>query len=411
MRVIYFHQHFSTPAGATGTRSYAMARRLIEHGHQVTMVCGSYSVGNTGLTGRFENGVRRGFVDGIHVLEFDLKYSNSDGFWKRVLIFLRFVAGSIRLVFRTEYDLVFATSTPLTASIPGIFAKVIRRKPFVFEVRDLWPELPRAMGVITNPVILALMSWLERCSYRAADSCIGLSPGIVKGITARGKPPSQVHMIPNGSDLEIFADNLKAQPWRPDDVLDDDLLLVFAGTMGVANGLDSVIRIAEELSRRRCDGIKFVFAGEGKKKTELAVRVRESNLKNCLFLDPMAKTRLAGLLRGADLGLMVLANVPAFYYGTSPNKFFDYIAAGLPVFNNYPGWLADMIREHECGLVLPPDDAIAGADALQRISQERDSLTSMGENAIRLARQEFSRPVLADRFVSVLETTFQETFQ
>src|SRR5690625_4178077 len=147
MRILYFHQHFSTPKGASGIRSYMMARRLVEAGHHVTMVCGSPERADTGLSGAFQRGLRTGIVDGIEVIELDLQYSNADSFSKRTVTFLRFALRSIGLALTQQYDLVFATSTPLTAGIPGIFARWLRGKPFVFEVRDLWPELPREMGV------------------------------------------------------------------------------------------------------------------------------------------------------------------------------------------------------------------------------------------------------------------------
>src|SRR5690606_29149495 len=195
MRVLYFHQHFTTPKGASGIRSYAMARRLIEEGHQVTMVCGSPERADTGLSGPFRRGMRTGIVDGIEVIEFDLKYSNADSFVRRTITFLRFAFRSIGIALTRDYDLVFATSTPLTAGIPGIFARWLRRKPFVFEVRDLWPELPRAMGVITNPIILGLMSLLEWACYHSAHRLIGLSPGIVAGIERRGIDRQRIALI------------------------------------------------------------------------------------------------------------------------------------------------------------------------------------------------------------------------
>ena len=154
MHVLYFHQHFSTPQGSAGTRSFEMAQALIREGHSVTMVCGSYAQGKTGLDGSFEKGRRRGAVDGIDVIEFDLNYGNYMGFLQRLRVFLKFAFGSVVVALREPADVVFATTTPLTAGIPGIFARWMARKPFVFEVRDLWPELPKAMGAITNPAVL-----------------------------------------------------------------------------------------------------------------------------------------------------------------------------------------------------------------------------------------------------------------
>lgn len=401
MRILYFHQHFSTPQGATGTRSYEMARRLIQKGHKVTMVCGSPASGNTGLTQAYKKGQRRGDVDGIDVLELELTYSNELSFLKRVWVFLSFAWRSIVVAMRENYDVVFATTTPLTAGIPGIVARWLRRKPFVFEVRDLWPELPKAMGVITNPVILGLMSILEWVSYHSAHRLIGLSPGIVEGIKARGIAADRIKTIPNGCDMEIFTNSEVA--WRPNGVRDSDLMAVFTGTHGMANGLDAVLNAAAELKKCGRNDIKLVLIGNGMLKPSLIKRAEREKLNNVVFHEPVSKVKLAGLMASADIGMQVLANIPAFYYGTSPNKFFDYIASGLPVLNNYPGWLAELIEQYQCGFAVPPDDPEKFSEVLISAADDRKQLEGMGERARALASEHYNRNILAESFVNWLE--------
>lgn len=396
MKILYFHQHFSTPKGSAGIRSYAMAQALIRNGHQVTMVCGSFGVGQTGLTQAFEKGVRRGIVDGIEIIEFELPYSNSLSFLKRIWIFLSFAFKSIKVAFIEQYDILFATTTPLTAGIPGILAKWLRGKPFVFEVRDLWPELPKAMGVIKNPIVLWMMSILEWVSYHSANRLVGLSPGIVEGIVKRGINPNKVASIPNGCDLDIFAK--EQQAWRPEQVANSDLMAIFTGTHGLANGLDAVINVAIELQKRKRKDIKLVLVGDGMQKKSLQQQAIELQLENIIFHEPVNKNKLAGLMASADLGLQILANVPAFYYGTSPNKFFDYIAAGLPVLNNYPGWLAELIQQQHCGFAVPPENPQAFADALEYAADHREELLVMGKNAQQLAYSQFNRYELSQKF-------------
>lgn len=401
MKFLYFHQHFSTPQGATGTRSYEMTRRLIARGHQVTMVCGRSGTGHTGLSNDFFKGKRRGNVDGIDVIEFDLAYSNKLSFIQRVFAFLLFAWRSVLVAMREDYDVVFATTTPLTAGIPGIAARWLRGKPFVFEVRDLWPELPKAMGVITNPVVLLMMSILEWVSYHSAHRLIGLSPGIVEGISKRGIPVERILAVPNGCDLEIFA--RQSETWFPDGVNSSDLMAIFTGTHGMANGLNSVIDAAIQLKNKGRKDIKLVLVGDGMLKPQLQHRAVEEGLDNVIFHDPVSKHKLAGLMASADIGLQLLANVPAFYYGTSPNKFFDYIAAGLPVLNNYPGWLAELITNNQCGYAVEPENSVAFANALIDAADHRDQLREMGARARELARREYDRDVLAARFVEWLE--------
>ena len=401
MRVLYFHQHFATPRGAAGTRSYEFARALIARGHQVTVVCGAHALSGLDLPYDDARGWHRGEVDGIDVISLPLAYSNRDSLFRRGWTFLRFALRSVRLALTLEADLVFATSTPITAVIPGLAAKWLRGLPFVFEVRDLWPELPRALG-LRNPFLLGGMSLLEFLGYRSADACIGLSPGIVEGIRARADGRLPVAMIPNGCDLGVFHPSRRAKLTLPG-VGPDDFVAGFTGAHGVANGLDALLEVAQELKRRGDTRVKLVFIGDGREKERLAARAAELGLTNCLFFPPVPKTELGAITASLDCGLMVLKDVPAFYRGTSPNKFFDYVAAGIPVLNNYPGWLAGLITEHRCGVVVPPGDPVAFADALQSLAADPAARRTLGAAARSLAEKEFARPLLAARFVETLE--------
>ncbi len=405
MHVLYFHQHFTTPDGSTGTRSYEVSKRLLSSGHLVTMVCGAHALSKTGLSGPFLRGRREGSVDGIHVIELKLPYSNHQGFLQRSWTFILFALRSVILALRLDYDVLFATSTPLTAALPGIVARWLRHKPFVFEVRDLWPELPRAMGVIRNPLVLLMMDWLEFVAYRSANLCIALSPGIAEGITRRGVPEGHVVTCPNGCDLDLFAPDaahpLPEIPGLPSDAF----VATFTGAHGVANGLGAVLDAAAELRKRGRTDIFFVFIGDGKERPALIERAHREKLDNCVFVDPMAKKTLAQFLcRRANVGLMILANVPAFYYGTSPNKFFDYLASGLPVLVNYPGWMGEMVVADGAGVVVPPQDPVAFADALTSLADARAVTQEMGQRGRNLGARAFSRTTLAQNCVSVMES-------
>jgi glycosyltransferase involved in cell wall biosynthesis len=402
MHVAYIHQHFSTKEGSTGTRSYEMAQRLLRAGHRVSMICGATSgatMAGLPLTDR----VNEFDVDGIHVKCVAEPYSNEMGFTRRLLAFGRFAKTAAGLVVQSRADLVFATSTPLTVGIPGMKGARRLGVPFVFEVRDLWPQLPIAMGIIKNPLLKWYTRRLERKIYRSARRIIALAPGMKAEIVATGYSGDRIVLIPNGSDIDLFKPS--TQPLNDERFGSaDDFRLVFTGAHGLANGLDAVLDAVAELKRRGVRGIRFVFIGRGGRKQALMDRSRAEQLDDLVcWVDPMPKGELARILPRMDVGLMILANIPAFYYGTSPNKFFDYIAAGLPVLNNYPGWLADMIREHDCGRAVPPGDPAAFADAVVWLRDHRDELPEMGARARKLAETRFARDILAESFVKTLE--------
>jgi glycosyltransferase involved in cell wall biosynthesis len=174
------------------------------------------------------------------------------------------------------------------------------------------------------------------------------------------------------------------------------------GAHGLANGLDSVLDAAGVLIKRGVERVKFVLIGDGSQKHRLQHRSDREGLSNVLFLDPMPKLKLAEVIGSVDCGMQILANVPAFYFGTSPNKFFDYISAGRPVLMNYPGWLADLVTAHNCRIAVPPNNKEAFADALSRLSESPQLCQEMGRNARGLAEARFSRMQLAGRWLACL---------
>lgn len=400
MHILYFHQYFSLPSGSAGTRSYEFSKRLLDKGHKVTMVCAYHS----GAGFRAQNKVNRLYstdtIEGIEIIQIHATYSNHDGLIKRSRIFLLTALAGIYFALTKKYDLLFATSTPLTIALPGIFAKLIRRKRFIFEVRDLWPELPKAMGVIKNPILLGLLRILEKSAYRSADALIGLSPGIVEGIKKQVSRRKPVALIPNAADTDLFQASLDKVDATADN---KNFTAVFTGAHGIANGLDAVLDAAAVLQKRTRNDIHLEFIGDGKIKPALQQRCEGDGLKNCRFLDPIPKCELALRMREVDAGLMILANVPAFYQGTSPNKFFDYLAAGLPVICNYPGWLADLIQDNQCGIAVPPNAPEAFADALEKLADNSELRQTMARNARTLAETTFKRETLAGEFVALLE--------
>lgn len=411
MKILYFHQYFCTPEGNSGIRSYEMARYLVKKGHIVIMVFVESPRLKSPLSGDpYVKGIRRGKYEGIDLIEFNLHYNNKMSILQRSFIFIKYSVRSIRLVFKEDFDLLFATSTPITAGIPGIVMKLFRKdKPFVFEVRDLWPELPREMGIIKNNIALWAMGFLEFYSYNKADACVALSPGIEEGIRRRLKRNKPVYLIPNGCDLDLFKPGIYSKTIFPG-CDENNFIALFIGAHGIANGLDSALNAAAQLKDDHMgENIKLVLIGDGKEKARLAERVKKENLDNVVMINPVPKKELSKYLWAADVGLMLLANIPAFYFGTSPNKFFDYISSGMPVLNNYPGWLAGIIEQNNLGVVVKPDNPIEFAEALVSLSRDKESLNRMSRNAREFAEKQFDRKKLAITFEEALKQMLKKT--
>jgi glycosyltransferase involved in cell wall biosynthesis len=402
MRILYLYQYFKTREGYGSTRSYEFVRRLRDAGHDVLVVTSTARI--PALTGRRRRGVIEGEIDGIPIHAVPSTYSNRMGFVRRLLEFLRFAwISSITVLRERRPDLILASSTPLTIAIPALAGRLFRGIPVVFEVRDLWPEVPAGMGILRNRVLIAAAKALARLTYRKSARIIALSPGMREGVLRYCVAPERVVVIPNGSDLDLFHPGTDGSDLRRrQGITDDRFLVVHTGAMGIVNGLDFLIPVCEDLARTYPRAIVYLV-GEGGQRLRLEALARERGLTNLKFEGPVSKGDLPAWLAAADLGLMIIKRIPILEMN-SANKFFDYAAAGLPCLMNYGGWKADLLRRYEAGLAVETDDPAVFARAIAEMAAEPERLRMMGRNTRRMAEEEFDR----DKHFALLEQTLRE---
>lgn len=396
MDVLYLHQHFATRAGAGGTRSFEFAQHLLRRGHTVTMVAQRRRAGGVDEPGRQD-------VDGIDLMLLGGYYTNHLGTWKRIWQFVRFTLQACALRFDARPDLVVATSTPLTIGIPG--AVLARRYgvPFVFEVRDLWPEAPIQLGVVRSPLLKRVSRWLERWLYRRADVVIPLSPGMEAGVLAAGCDPVKIVTIPNASDLELFDPALRDRSLLAAfEGIDDRFVAVHAGSMGEANGLDYVVHAARELQDRGRADIAFMIVGAGGTERRLRAMVAEHGLDNVIFTGSIPRERLGAIVSSCDACVVSFADFPVLATN-SPNKLFDGLSAGLPIIVNSPGWTRALVESTGAGVYVDVRDPAALASAVEQLADHPEVARAQGAVARELAEDVFARGRLATRFCDVLE--------
>ena len=409
MHIIYVHQYFKTPEQVGGTRSYEMAKRMVHAGHQVSMICGtSDTMGIKGKTGS----ILRSQVEGIDIYRIIEPYSNNMSFARRWIAFLRFAKQSLKAAKTLrDVDLVFATSTPLTVGAPGRKAAKFHHCPFVFEVRDLWPERAITLGVLKSRLLIYYLRRMEYRAYHAAQHIITLAPRMSEGVIETGYPASQVTMIPNSCDVGLFVPKTNR-----DDIeynlhygKPGDFRLVHAGANGLVNGIGLALDAVKILKQRAITGVRFVFIGPGSQTPMLKTRCDAEGLNDYIsWIDPLSKNEIARILPQMDVGMMLCKDNPGIHYGTSPNKFFDYLSSGIPVLINYPGWLSECLEKNECGVTVTPEAAEDFADAVVEMMNQREKLKKMGMNARKLAEEVFSRDELGAKFVQVMENVVSE---
>jgi len=401
LRIIYLHQYFNTPQMAGSTRSYEMARRLVDAGHEVHMV--------TSNRNSNENKNRQWYKtieSGIQVHWIQIPYSNNLRYNDRVKAFFKFAIKASTKAASLVGDVVFVTSTPLSIAIPGIFAAKLNRIPMVFEVRDLWPNLPIAVGAIKNYALIFAARQLEMFAYRSSTRIVALSPGMKEGIVATGYPSENVTIIPNSCNMELFdvSPELGFQfrskyPW-----LDNRPLVVYAGTLGIINGVENLVSLAKAVGRIDPE-VRFLIVGTGMEKE----KVRETAKKLCVFeqnffmMEKVPKIDIPKILCAADIATSFVINIRELWHN-SANKFFDALASGTPVAINYGGWQADLLRKSGAGIVLDLNKMQMARTAKNLVRKIRDKkwLKHASIKAKKLAHEEFSIDVLATKLEQVL---------
>jgi glycosyltransferase involved in cell wall biosynthesis len=402
MRIIYLHQYFVPPETNGGTRSYEFARRLIAAGHDVCMITSAAM-----LPAPYQAYTRttETRIAGIPVVVIPVSYRNEMSFGERMGAFLRFAALAAVETMRRPADVIYATSTPLTIALPAMAGRAWRRAPIVFEVRDLWPDLPIAFGALRNPLLRAAARLLEWCAYHAAAEVIALSPGMADGVARRGYPRERITVIPNSSDLELF-DVPAARGQRIRARLPERMaacpLIVYAGAFGRANRVGYLVELAARM-RAIAPEIGMLLVGSGAERDQVTQQAHELGLlgQTLWIWEPLPKLELPDLLAAATVATSVVAPIAAMRHN-SANKVFDAFAAGRPVAINHEGWQADLLRESGAGIVLPPNDPDQAAALLADFVRDEARLARAGQAARALARDRFSRDLMASQLERVL---------
>jgi len=321
---------------------------------------------------------------------------------QRMLKFYQFAWSACRIGKKLPApDVVFATHTPLTIGLAGLALGQHFKVPFVFEVRDLWPEALVNVGALKNPPAIWWLKRMAKKIYTGANHIVALSPGMKEGIVRTGIPAEKVTVIPNASDLDLFGPDLDGSAQRERLGLKDRFAAIYFGAMGLANGLEYVIEAARILAERGKNNIVFVLHGSGGKRVELEKMASEYKLTNVIFSNLVPdKEQVARIVAGCDVCMTIYR--AAKEHTWSPNKMFDALAAGKPVLINVPGWLGETIENNHCGKCLDANRPEMLADALQELAADPELCRQMGKNARELAEREFGRVKLADRIENVL---------
>jgi glycosyltransferase involved in cell wall biosynthesis len=399
LNIWWFSQYASTP-DQQFTGQFDLAKRLVERGHRVSFFAAGFSHYmfretrlNPGESWRVDeyDGVRFAWIR-------TPAYTRNN--WRRAANICAYAWRAFRLARRWKEvpDAVIGTTFHPLASLAACATARNKRTPFVFEVKDLWPLTAVQFGRLApkNPVALAL-GWLEKFLAFRACRIMTTLPGAAEYYRGLGISPETIVWIPNGLELSRYQ---ALSPYSGQ--LSHPCTLLYAGGMVSANALDTILSAAQ-IEMARGSDVRFVFLGGGQDKPRLMALARELRLGNVEFRDAVPKSELHRIIEKADALLLSMRNLPELYrYGMSFNKLCDYAAAGRPIlFAGNPSH--NLVEEFQCGIVIPPEDPRAFANAIRRfLSLTREERAEMGRNGIRCARERFDMGILAGRLENML---------
>jgi glycosyltransferase involved in cell wall biosynthesis len=400
LHILLVHQAFVALDEAGGTRHFEFARYLVEQGHRVTVITSPVSY----LTGGEANKETSKLEDqeaGLRILRAAIFRGMHRSFVQRLLGFFSFAISSFFVGLGVKnVDLVWGTSPPLFQAFTAWALARVKRVPFLFEVRDLWPAFAVAVGVLRSRPLIAASEWLERFLYRRADRLVLNSPGFEEHVKARGG--REIRIVPNGSDAAMFDPNADGAAFRKHYGLEDRFVVLYAGAHGLSNDLGVVLQAAETL--RDEQKISIVLVGDGKDKLALEAQTEEMELSNVVFIPPVPKAQIATALAAADACLAILK--PLKLYGTVyPNKVFDYMAAGRPVILAIDGVIRKVIERSGAGIFVQPGDPAALASAIRKLASNPGEAKSMGKAGRAHLEKYFDRSELAKQMEDVLVET------
>ena len=379
MKILLLNQAFVSPEEPGHTRHFEMAKFLREHGHDLVIVASDLNY-QTGQRTVARRGVfAEQVIDGVRILRAYIYPALHRSYVWRVISFLSFMLSSVWTALQVKHvDLVMGTTPPIFQAVSAWLLAWMRHKPFLLEVRDLWPEFGVSMGVLKNRMVIALARWLEKFLYARATHIVVNSPAYRDYMIEKGVPESKVTYIAYGTDVDMFNPGVDGSSIRHELGLPDAFVVLYAGALGQANDIDTILRAAARLNGE--DKINFVLFGDGKERARLQSEAEQMKLSNVIFAGVRPKREMPCIVASADVCLAILQDIPMFRT-TYPNKVFDYMAAGRATVLVIDGVSRSLIESSNGGVFVQPGDDELLAKTVLELSKDPERVQQMGRNA------------------------------
>ena len=415
MRVLFLSHYYPPEGNAPATRVGALARRWVKAGYEVTVVTGVPNVPEGVVYSGFKNRIlpQESTIDGVRVIRVWTLIAANKGTARRIANYVSYMlSATLRCLLLRRPDVVIATSPQFFCGWAGVltkwwyrFTRPLGKKPkFVLEIRDIWPESIGAVDAIGNPLVMRILEWMELRMYQAANHVVTVGPGYKRRLIERGVPEEKLSIVMNGVDRDLLeATTPDPVKLRRDLGIRDEFVCSYIGTIGMACGLDVLIRAGEKLREQQRDDILFLVIGDGAVRKQLEAAASDLKLRNVRFLGRQAKESIPGLLALTDACLVHLRKTPLFET-VMPSKIFEAAGMQRPILNGVNGDARDLIEKAQAGLVFEPEDENGLIEGVCRLADDRKLARQLGENGNRFVLEHFNRDQLAADYKKILES-------
>ncbi|QFY72030.1 glycosyltransferase WbuB [Priestia megaterium] len=405
MKILLLHQYFLGENDPGGSRFNQFVKYWEEQGHEITVIAGTVHY----ITGKKEDKYKGKWItkekysDNVTVYRTYVSEAYNKSFLGRLWAYFSFTFSSLSAVlFKVKkHDVLIVTSPPLFVGITGILAKLLKRIPTVFEVRDLWPESAIDTGVLTNKFLIKSAYLVEKLSYKFATKINVLTPAFKQTLMEKkGIAKEKIIFVPNGADTDIFQPGPKDNWVREKYNLKDKFVVTYMGAHGVANHLDSILDVAKECKEYK--DIIFLLIGDGMEKERLKEKAKHESLNNILFIDSQPKHTIPDFCNASDVCTAVLKKIDTFKT-VYPNKVFDYMSCAKPILLGIDGVARELVENSQSGFYVDPENAQEFKEQILELYNDPELAHTLGENGFQFVKESFSRESLAEKYVNELE--------
>ena len=408
MKIVFFSHYFPPEGNAPASRTHEHTKRWVAAGHEVTVITCAPNVPDGVVYDGYRNTVwpQRETVDGIEVVRTWTYVAANSGGTKRILNYISYLLSAVLtfLFFCRRPDVIVATSPQLFCGWAGVIASWLKWRPFILEIRDIWPESIVTVGAMKKGLFVRILELMEVWMYRSASHIVAVGNGYRNNIMAKADVADRISVVTNGVDPEQFEPREKSPSFLEEHGLSGRFVCSYVGTIGMAHGLDVVIRSAHRLKESGRNDIAFCLVGDGAQRAVLKSQVVEMGLESMVrFTGRLPKSKMPEVLASSNCLLIHLKKTDLFET-VIPSKIFEAMAMERPLVMGVRGESAEIVRRSGSGVDIEPDNDHELTDAVVLLCDDEDFYQSLCASGRVFVAEHYSRDVLAEKFLAILKS-------